>query len=225
MNDIHLLRLVPLFAGVPDQDLSPLADCLIRRTFAKDVVIFSAGGPGNCLYIIETGRVRVFLTSSNGQEICLNTYGPGQVFGEISILDGMARSASVAALEQTVALVLEREDFLHYLDTHPAVARNGMTMLAARLRHTTTFAESLVFLDVPGRVAAKLLQLVAGYNDAGSASIELSMTQGELATWVAASRESVNKALSDFRDQELIRVSGQRITILNRRGLQKKIVF
>ena len=225
MADLHVLRRVVLFADIPDEQLAPLADCLVRRSFARDVVIFPEGGPGNALYIVESGRVRIFLTSSNGQEICLSIYGPGQVFGEMSLLDGEPRSASAAAVEQTAVLVLARDDFLAYLDAHPVAARNLVVLLAARLRHTTTFAESLVFLDIPGRVAAKLLQLAAWNGEAGGGTIELTMSQGELATWVAATCESVNKTLHDFRDQGLIRVEGQRITILNRRDLQRRIQF
>jgi len=224
MIDLHTLHRSALFAGVAEQDLAPLVDCLVRRSFARDVVIFSEGGPGNALYIVESGSVRIYVTSSSGQEICLNVYGPGQVFGEMSVLDGEPRSASAAALEPAVVLALARDDFLGYLDTHPRAARNLAALLAARLRHTTVFAESLVFLDVAGRVAARLLQLAAWGTERGGA-VELHMSQGELATWVAASRESVNKTLSEFRDQGLIQLDGHRITILNRRGLQRRIQF
>ena len=222
MASIHALRHVPLFADVADAELALLAPCLVRRSFAKDVLIFSEGSPGSALYIIESGQVRIYLTSSNGQQISLSVYGPGQVFGEISLLDGLPRSASVAALEPVIALALERDDFLPYMDAHPAVARSVIRVLSVRLRHTTTFAESLVFLDVAARLAAKLLELAAWRSET-EGSADISMTQGDLATWVGASRESVNKALSDFRKQGLITIEGQHITIVNRRGLQQKV--
>lgn len=225
MASIHALRHVQLVDGVSDADLAPLAACLLRRAFAKDVVIFTEGSPGSTLFIIESGRVRIYLTSSAGHEISLNIYGPGQIFGEISLLDGRPRSASAMALERVSAFSLEREDFLAYMDAHPVVARNVITTLANRLRHTTTYAESLVFLDVPGRLAAKLLELASRLSDSDSDSVELTMTQGDLATWVAASRETVNKTLGEFREQGLIELTGQRISIRNWRGLQEKILF
>jgi CRP/FNR family transcriptional regulator, cyclic AMP receptor protein len=225
MASIHALRHVSLVDGVSDADLAPLAACLVRRTFAKDVVIFNEGSPGGSVFIIESGRVRIYLTSSAGHEISLNVYGPGQIFGEISLLDGRPRSASAMALEQDSAFSLEREDFQAYMDAHPVVARNVIMTLTNRLRHTTTYAESLVFLDVPGRLAAKLLELASRLSDSEGNSVELTMTQSDLATWVAASRESVNKALSDLREQGLIELTGQHILIRNRRGLQEKILF
>ena len=187
MAGIQTLRCVLLFESVPDEELAPLAACMIRRSYAKDALIFSEGAPGNALYIIEAGHVRIFLTSSSGQHISLNVYGPGQVFGEISLLDGLPRSASAGAVDQVAVLVLDRADFLQYMDAHPVVARNLVTLLAMRLRYTTTYAESLAFLDVPGRVAARLLQQDAWHGQPGTG--QMTVSQSELATWVAASRE------------------------------------
>jgi CRP/FNR family cyclic AMP-dependent transcriptional regulator len=217
MPDVDMLRNVPLFAGLADQELLAVARSLGKRSFGKGVFIFHKDSPGQVLYIIESGRVRIFALSDLGQEISLNIYGPGDVFGELGALDGLPRSASVLAMEMTITLTLQRDDFLRCLEAYPQVARNFCKVLAARLRYTTAYVEGLAFLDVNGRVAAKLLEL-ADYT-------ELRLTQAELASWVAASRESVNKALCAFRERGLIEINGQKLTILDPRGLRRQISY
>lgn len=226
MSKASMLRKVSLFAELSDQELEALAGSLGRRTFAKGMIIFHKGGVGQTLYIIESGRVRIFVLSESGQEITVNIYGPGDIFGEFSLLDGLPRSAGAVAMDKTVTLTLHRDDFLHHLEAYPRIAGSVMKVLTTRLRYTTTHAETLSFLDVYGRVAAKLLELADRYGVQKEAiEIELHLTQSELATWVAASRESVNKVLGTFREQGLIEVEGQRITILDRDGLERRILY
>jgi CRP/FNR family cyclic AMP-dependent transcriptional regulator len=226
MSMIALLRKVPLFAGLSDQDLAALAGSLGKRTFAKNMIIFHQGSLGQTLYIIESGKVRIFLLSESGQETTLNIYGAGDVFGEFSLLDGLPRSAGAVAMEKTVTLTLSREDFLRHLEACPQMALSIMQLLTLRLRFTTAQAESLAFLDVYGRVAMRLLDLAGRYGtEKGSIELDLHLTQAELATWVAATRESVNKVLGAFRDQGLIAVEGQTITILDPEGLEKRIMY
>jgi CRP/FNR family cyclic AMP-dependent transcriptional regulator len=226
MSMIALLRKVPLFAGLSDQDLAALAGSLGKRTFAKNMIIFHQGSLGQTLYIIESGKVRIFLLSESGQETTLNIYGAGDVFGEFSLLDGLPRSAGAVAMEKTVTLTLSREDFLRHLEACPQMALSIMQLLTLRLRFTTAQAESLAFLDVYGRVAMRLLDLAGRYGtEKGSIELDLHLTQAELATWVAATRESVNKVLGAFRDQGLIAVEGQTITILDPEGLEKRIIY
>lgn len=228
MSRIAMLRKVPLFAGLSDQELEALAGSLGKRTFAKGMIIFHKGSPGQRLYIIESGKVRIFLLSESGQEITINVYGPGEVFGELALLDGLPRSAGAMAMERTVAHTLHRQDFLQQLEASPRMAKSIMEVLSARLRYTTAYSESLSFLDVYGRVAAKLLELADRYGVSGQQegiAIDLRLTQAELATWVGASRERVNKVLGTFRDQGLIEIDGQRIAILDRRGLEERILY
>jgi len=221
-----MLRNVALFAGLSDQELEVLAGSLGKRTFGKGIIIFHKGSPGQTLYIIESGKVRIFIISESGQEISVNVYGPGDVFGELALLDGLPRSAGAVVMEKTVTFTLNRDDFLQHLEACPHVARSIIEVLSARLRYTTIYAESLAFLNVYGRVAAKLLELADRYGvKKDGMEIDLRLTQAELATWVAATRESVNKVLGAFRDQGLIEVEGQRITILDRRGLNRRIMY
>lgn len=221
----EVLRRVSLFSSLSEAERADLARLLGRRVFAKGAMIMHKGAPGDALHIIESGSVRVFLTSDLGQEVTINACGPGEVLGELSLLDGLPHSASVMAVDHTVTLTLQAADFLEFLRTHVEAARDIMRILATRLRYATVFAESLVFLDVPGRVAARLLELSAwrAAPDAG-AQVTLNLNQAELARWVASTRETVNKVLHDFAAEGLLRVSGQEIIILDRRALQRKVL-
>ena len=224
MPAIDVLHRVSLFADLHDEQLHDLAACLRKRTFARDIILFHKGSPSQALYLIESGKVRAFALSEGGQEITLDVYGPGECFGETALLDGQMRCSGAMTLEPTVTYTLQRDDFLRCLDEHPAVARRALTLLADRLSHLTEYTEHLAFLDVPGRVAAVLLELAAccGANE-GPIEIDLHLTQSELATWCVASRVMVNKVLGAFRDEGLIRLEGQAITILDLDGLRRKM--
>lgn len=167
--------------------------------------------------------MRAFVLSDEGQEMTLDIYGPGECFGETALVDGQMRSAGAMTLESTVIYTLPRDNFLRCLERHPAVARRALTLLADRLNRLTAFTEHLAFLDVPGRTAAVLLELAehqAGDEDHGE--IRLRLTQAELASCCAASRVMVNKVLGIFRDEGLIKLEGQAITILDADGLRRR---
>ncbi len=226
MNKVEFLRSTPLFAGLPEAELEVLGKSLGKRTFGKGMIIFHRGSPGQTLYIIESGLVRIFSLSESGQELTVNLYGPGELFGEMAVLDERTRSAGALCMEKTVTHTLDRDLFLQCLRRNPALAHGVIKLLSARLRYTTYHVESLAFLDLYGRVADKLLELADRFGGQGHRPrLDLRLTQSELASWLAASRESVNKVLSQFRDQELIAVSGQEITILDRDGLRDRVVY
>lgn len=226
MAEVALLKKVSLFAGLSDDELQVLSQSLGRQFFRQGMIIFHKGSPGDSLYIIESGKVRIFVLSEAGQEISINVYGPGEVFGELSVLDNRPRSAGSVALEPTVVHTLHRRDLMRHLDAQPRIAWSIIQVLTARLRYTSAYAESLSFLDIYGRVASKLLELAERYGVKGDGvEIDLRLTQAELAAWVSASRESVNKVLGTFRAQELIEIQGQRIKILDQPGLQRRILY
>ncbi len=223
MSAIDVLYRVPLFADLHDEELRELAAHLGKRAFAEDMILFHKGSPSQALYLIESGRVRAFVLSDEGQEMTLDIYGPGECFGETALVDGQMRCAGAMTLEPTVTYTLPRDDFLRCLERRPAVARRALTLLADRLNRLTAFAEHLAFLDVPGRMATVLLELAEHHGvDEGHGEIRLRLTQAELASCCAASRVMVNKVLGIFRDEGLIKLEGQAITILDADGLRRR---
>ena len=227
MSGIDLLRKTPLFAAVSEETLASLAQCLGKRTFARGMILFHKGSPGHSLYLIEQGKVRIFILSEAGQDISLNIHGPGDCFGELALLDGFSRSAGAMAIEQTVTYTLQRQDFLQHLDQSPQMARALLAQVSNHLRNATDYAESLAFLDVYGRVASILLRLGERYGVKSDDGVEIDMrlTQSELASYVAASREMVNRVMTSFRSQGLISIEGQCITILDEPGLRNRIAY
>jgi CRP/FNR family cyclic AMP-dependent transcriptional regulator len=225
MSVVDLLRQASLFADLCEEELIALSECLSRRVFAKDMILFQQGSPAQSLYLIESGAVRIFVCDEMGREITLDVYGPGECFGETALLDGDLRPTGAMALERTVSYTLRRDDFLRCLEQHPRVARRVMALLAHRLEHAIGYAESLAFLDVASRLAIVLLDLVTRHGTEGD-SIEIGMhlTQADLASWVGASREMVNKVLHAYRDQGLIKMEGHKIVVTDLADLKRKTV-
>ncbi len=225
MPDIHdLLRRVPLFAGLRAEALDGLAAQLRRRTFRRGTMIFHKDQAGDALYIIESGRVRIFLPAENGTELTVEISGAGEVFGELALLDGRPRSASAEALEDTTALVLGREEFRAHLAASPQLAVALIELLSMRLRHATEYAESLAHLDVHARLARTLLEMAGRYGvERNGLEIDVDLTQADLATMVGATRERVNRALAAFRSQGLVELRGRKIALLDAARLRQRI--
>lgn len=221
-----LLRRVSLFAGLDEATLAGLAGRLRRRSYRRGTMIFHKDQPDDGLHVIESGRVRFFLPAERGEELTIDVAGPGEVFGELALLDGQPRSASAEALEETVTQVLGREEFGAALAASPELAWALIGLLSTRLRHVTDYAESLAFLDVHARVARALLELAGRYGhrgDGGRITIDLDLTQTELATMVGATRERVNRALAAFREQALVELHGRQIVLRDPDRLRRRI--
>ncbi len=219
------LEHVSLFNGLAVEDLNELAAVIRRRTFRAGEIIFYREDPGEVLYVIREGTVRIFLTSPEGQEIVLAVLGPGEYFGELALLDGQPRSASAIAVEAVEAYSLQRADFISTVLHHPRIAVQVMNVLSRRLRQTDAMIEDLLFLDVHGRVAKKLLELAEthGARTQEGVRIEMRLTQSELAALVGASRESVNKVLGYFVDKRFISIEKRKITVLRLSDLRRRI--
>jgi CRP/FNR family transcriptional regulator/CRP/FNR family cyclic AMP-dependent transcriptional regulator len=216
---------VALFADLPESRLDELVQLVRRRTFQRAETIFHKGDPGTGLYLITNGQVKVVVPSETGEEALLTILESGDLFGELALFDGLPRSATVVALQKTEVLLLRREDFLAFVDRNPDVAIALLAVLSRRLRATNELIEEAVFLDVPGRLAKRLLDLAErhGKQTEQGVEIELKLTQQELAAMIGATRESVNKQLGWLRDHGLIQLDRQRITVLRPEELRKRI--
>ncbi len=206
--DAEILQKVPLFAGLPESALAALAARLRRRSLPGGTPVVYKGDPSGSLYLIESGRVKVHQATAGGSEVILNILGPGDFFGEMSLLDGQPRSADISTLEPSVLLLLEGEALQEIVAERPAVAWTLLQILSRRARTQNTQAEMLMTRDVPGRVAACLLRLAetqgtplppGGIYPSGSTRIAVSLTQSDLAALIGATRERVSRALTAFR--------------------------
>lgn len=219
-----LLKKVHLFNQLADADLAALAGHLRPRHFRKGTMLFHKDQPGDTLYIIEAGHVRIFLPTAEGEELTVDIAGPGDVFGELALLDGRPRSASAETLEDTTVHELSREEFQRFLATAPRFAASLIELLSMRIRQVTEYAESLAFLDIHGRVARALLLLADRHGvDREGIEIDFDMTQAELASMVGATRERVNRALASFRTQRLIELRGRKIVLLDPVRLRRRV--
>jgi CRP-like cAMP-binding protein len=224
-NEIAHLKRVSIFSSLSDEDLHELMAVTRRRPFRTGEVIFHRDDPGQMLYVIKEGKVKISLTSLDGQEISLVVLGKGEYFGEFSLFDGLPRSADAVALEKTECYTLQRSDFDKAILKNPKIALKMMESLTRRLRSTDQMVEDLTFLDVYGRVAKKLLELAETHGTPveDGTRIEIRLTQQELASMVAASRESVNKVIGYFTDKKIISTDKYRITIHRPNDLKRRI--
>jgi CRP-like cAMP-binding protein len=218
-----ILSQVTLFRALTTDERQGLAACLRRRHYAKGQIIFVQGDPGTTLYLIESGRVKIVLTSPEGKERVLAILGPHDFFGELALLDGEPRSADAVAQEACQLWLLQRADFLRYLETRPQVATMLLAALSRRLRRTNQVVQEAAFLDVPARLARLLLELAGeqGQTGAGDAMIAARLTQAELAGLIGATRESVNKWLGYYERQGLIRCQRGQIMVRQPQGLRE----
>lgn len=212
-----------LFADLEAQQLEQIAQRVQRRTFAIGVTLFHQDMPGTMMYMIETGSVRVISIGRTGQELTLNVLGPGEIFGELSILDGQQRSATAITLVPTVVWLLSQADLNEFMSKYPPVNQAMIQILVERVRATARRLEAMTFQDVLGRLAFELLSLAERSGQPYEQGIEITipLTQVDLASMVGATRESVNKAVSVLRSKELINIDGTRWFLQDPAGIQQ----
>ena len=220
------LKQVPLFADLADEEVRELMTVARRRIFRAGEIIFHREDPGQVLYVIKEGKVKICLISPDGQEMTLTILGKGEYFGEFALLDGLPRSTDAIASERVECYTLQRTDFHNSIMKNPKIAIQAMEVLSKRLRNTNQMVEDLIFLDVYGRVAKKLLELADAHGakaEDGGIRIEMRLTQQELASMVGASRESVNKVMGYFTEKNFISTDKHRITLHRIADLKRRI--
>lgn len=207
----------PLFAALDPEAAAALRASLVARDIAKGEVVFSEGQPGDQMYVIVEGKVKLGQTSADGRESLLGVLGPGEMFGELSLFDPGLRTSTATALTDSVVLALGHDQLTPWLTGRPEVAAALLQALARRIRRTNEAMADLVFSDVPGRVAKALMELGEKFGEVTSEGLLVThdMTQEELAQLVGASRETVNKALADFTSRGWIRLESRQVVILD----------
>jgi CRP-like cAMP-binding protein len=216
------LSAIPFFAALDPVALERLASGMRSRRFRRGEVIFHVGDPGDALFVIVSGEIKISLPSETGDEAILATLRSGDVFGELALLDGAPRSASATALAPTETVVLPRDRFREVIATEAGVRDALLASIAGELRRLTTHVEELHFLDITGRLAAGLVRLAqeGGTPGAdGSVRLRTTLTQADLAAMVGCTRQSVNKLLGQFTDDGLVRMERNAIVVTDLEGL------
>jgi CRP-like cAMP-binding protein len=229
------LRSCALFEALDDETLALVADAMRERRYRRGEVIFHVEDPGDALFVVGAGEVKIVLPSDESAEpVILTTIRRGGFFGELALLDGRPRSATAIAILPVQARVLRRDAFDRLVDSEPNLRRAMFAALAGEIRRLTGHVEDLHFLDLPGRLARHLLRTAAGAgsNEAGDGDDRLPpgpvrlawpYTQSELAGMIGGSRQSVNRLLADFVAQDLLRFEGDELVIPDPAGLARAV--
>ena len=221
-----LLRDVALFDGLAPEQANAVSALMQRKTFAAGTNLMSVEQPGEVVYIILSGTVKIHVEQADGTDVIIAILGAGDMVGEMSLLDSAGRSANVVTQEESTLLWLDRTDFQHCLRTVPTLTYNVVRVLSGRLRLANEQIQALATLDVYGRVARQILAFAHKYgrpDENGAINIPIRLTQSDLAGLVGASRERVNGAMVQFRQLRYISVDHNfHITVHNTEALAKR---
>ncbi|NNE06230.1 MAG: Crp/Fnr family transcriptional regulator [Xanthomonadales bacterium] len=209
--DLRIFNGINLFKSLDEKELQALSEHLLRRHFPKNVVIINEGDMTNSLYIILSGRVKVFLNDENGKEVILNVVEAGDYFGEVSLFDDGRRSASIMTLVDSEFAVLEKSSFLTCMKSSPELALTIIRGLTERLRGLSANVRNLALMDVYGRVAHTLIELAEDQD--GTTMIPGGITYKELAQRVGASSKMVGRVMKDLRTGGYISKLGHNLVI------------
>jgi CRP/FNR family cyclic AMP-dependent transcriptional regulator len=216
-DKLAMLRGHPLFGAIAPELLERLSSYATTRGIPRGDTIFAKGDPGNSLYAVCSGTVKISVPSADGKDAVFNLVGEGEIFGEIALLDGRPRTADATAMTDCELMMIERRDFLDLVRHQPEIALKLMEVLCARLRHTSEQVEDVLFLDLPGRLAKVLLQLTEKAK--ASDARRLTITQREIGQMIGMSRESTNKQLRDWEDRGWVRLERGGIVVLKPEAL------
>ena len=217
------LRDTELFESLDADALAALVRGAKPRAFERGAIVFVQGDPGDALYVVLGGRVKISVESPDGDSMLLATLGRADTFGELALIDGEPRSATAEALDRAELLSISRQSFRAAYERHPQLASTLLEILGRLVRRVTGQAADLALLDLEGRVARLLLRLADAAGS--SAELDFGLTQSELASMVGGSRQSVNQILHSLERGGYIAIEGRRLTILRDRELRARAGF
>jgi CRP-like cAMP-binding protein len=225
-QDASLLANSELFGELPEADRQKIVDLCTRRKVGARQVVFHQGDVGREMFIVLSGMLKVSTTSLEGKELSFFILHENDIFGELAMLDGERRSATITAIGPCELLVLHHRNFQQLVKEHQMIGLKLLSVLAGRVRATTSLYESSVFIEIPGRLAAKLLELADEHGTEtgdGGIQIELKLSQYELGTLINATRESVNKQLNTWQKQGIVEMRKGRIYLARPEVLEELI--
>jgi len=204
-----ILKMNPMFADLGTDELARISSLCHTQHLGAGEVLFQKGDPGDSLFGVRRGQIRIETGASDGSRLTLNFMGPGDLFGEVAVMDGFPRTADATAGEPTELFVLRREDFLAHLEREPKVAIKIIMLLCQRIRWQSERMEESMLQPLPVRLARRLVALAA---DFGS---EVHISQEQLGIFVGAARESVNRQLQQWRKDGILDLQRGRILLQN----------
>lgn len=213
----HIAR-VPLFEGLPPEQIEDLAMIVTDQTFGKGEIIFAEGEDADGFYVVITGRVKIFKLSPDGKEQILHFFGPGEPFGEVPVFTGQHFPASAEVMEESRVFFFPRKSFVDLIKRTPSLALNMLAILSKRLRRFAALIDDLSLKEVPGRLAAYLLYL--SDQNRGAKVLELAVTKAQLASLLGTIPETLSRILGKLSAQGLIESDGRRIRIMDREALR-----
>jgi CRP-like cAMP-binding protein len=213
-SKLAVLRKHPYFSDLDPEAFDQLCRYAKHLTLKRGATIFSKGDPGTSLIAVISGTVKISVSSVDGRNAILNLVGAGEIFGEISLLDGMARSADATANSNCEIFVIDRREFIPFVRSQPALAMKFIELLCGRLRRTSDQVEEVILLNLPGRLASALLRLTEKYKLAPGGRT-IAITQQEISEMVGMSRESINKQLRAWAARNWVRLEHGAIVVLN----------
>jgi CRP-like cAMP-binding protein len=217
----------PLFEAMQPEEIEAVLQMATERRVRRGQMIVQKGDEGSSMMAVLRGRVRISAVSADGKEVTLNVIDPGDIFGELSLLDGKPRSADAVAIEDSLLLVLERRHLLPFLKSRPDLMLRLLAVMCERLRRTSVALEEIALFELPVRLARVLAQLADDYGrpSAAGTRIDFKLSQRDLSTLVASSRESVNKQLRAWQKEGLLDLDAGYIVLRQPTALREMLEF
>jgi CRP/FNR family cyclic AMP-dependent transcriptional regulator len=215
-----ILERTRLFRGLTAATIQQISALSVRRSYTDGAIIFSQADPGDALYGVVTGKIRISASSPTGREMFLNIMEPGDTFGEIALLDGRRRTATASAISQSELIIITRDHFLELLKREPELVSHVVQLLCERIRWTSGLAEESALLSVPERLARRLLSLGQLHGHETPNGVELNISQEEVARFLGLSRQAVNQYLQDWKVQGWLTLGRGKIVIVDEHALR-----
>ena len=215
---LNIISTIPLFNGLPDDQMVAIKKIALEKKFNKGEIIFSEGDEGNGFYVIAEGRVKIFKVSTEGKEQILHIFGPGQPFGEAPVFAGQKFPANAQAIEKTRVLFFLRVSIVNLISANPSLALNMLAVMSKKLRQFAVQIENLSLKEMPARLASYLLRQ-ADEQDQGDVVV-LKISKGQLASTLGTIPETLSRMFAKLSSKNLISVEGKKITLLERHGLE-----
>ena len=215
---VNIISTIPLFNGLPEDQISAIKKITLEKQFNKGEIIFSEGDEGNGFFVIAEGRVKVFKVSTEGKEQILHIFGPGQPFGEVPVFTGQRFPANAQAIDKTRVLFFPRTSIVALISANPSLALNMLAIMSKKLRYFAVQIENLSLKEMPARLASYLIFLADEQNNDKVVSLKIS--KGQLASLLGTIPETLSRVFAKLSGQNLISVEGKKIALLDRRGLE-----